>query len=110
MHCFARWATFTLSAVIMSVPVCLAEAPARDALVQVFINGEPQDDWALIRVSGEADVRVTRAHLVAWGIVLPDETLAAAADDGSYVQVARLVGIQAHLDTAGSRLDLVVLP
>ncbi len=81
-----------------------------EALVEVSVNGTTLGDWSLIRTDGDGAPRIPRAELYRWGIRLPGELLDARTDTTGYVSVGGLPGVQAHIDNAAARLDVVVQP
>ena len=81
-----------------------------EALVEVSINGTTVDDWSLIRTDGDGTPRISREELYRWGIRLPAELLDARTDTAGYVSMVGLPGVQAHIDNAAARLDVVVQP
>ncbi|HEY4213573.1 MAG TPA: fimbria/pilus outer membrane usher protein [Steroidobacteraceae bacterium] len=81
-----------------------------EALLEVSINGTTLGDWSVIHTDGEGAPRIRRDELDRWGIRLPNELLDARTDRSGYVSVAGLPGVQAHIDNAASRLDVVVQP
>ena len=93
------------AAVAAAVP-----AAAREALLEVTINGEPQKSWSLVEVTPDGVPWVRRRDLQTWGIRLAPESPVARLADDALTRLNDIPGVQGTVDRPRSLLQVQVQP